>query len=110
MTKDNPTQTNNVPKMELEEAIKIVNAAIRKEEERYSKIANSTDDENPVLIEGCTSTNYYCQLVVDPKALARTLLDYEYPTWKILGADAPTDMWDDLGKIYGLATVSSIDI
>ena len=112
MEKENEKQTeaNKPTEMELEQAVKIVNAAIRKEEERYRKIANSADKQKPVLVEGCTTTNYDCQLMVDPKTLAHTLLYNEYPTWKILKADSPDRMWEDLGKIYGLEYVTSFDL
>ena len=111
MTKDDEKQieASKPTEMELEQAVKIVNAAIRKEEERYRKIANS-DDQEPVLVEGCTTTNYNCQLMVDPKTLAHVLLHNEYPTWKILGTESPDSMWEDLGKIYGLEYVTSFDL
>ena len=112
MTKDDEKQikASKPTEMELEQAVKIVNAAIRKEEERYGKIANSDDDQEPVLVEGCTATNYDCQLMVDPKTLAHVLLYNEYPTWKILGTESPDSMWEDLGKVYGLEYVTSFDL
>lgn len=96
-------------KKKLEGALKIVNAAISREYERFAKIAN-TEEGDPIMLEGETSTGHYCQLMADPKVVAKIMLDYEYPTWSVLGEDAPEDMWNELGHRFGLATVTGADI
>ena len=93
----------------LEEAVDLVNAKIREYREKLQKIA-TTDEQDPILIEGETSRGFYCQLMVDPKDPARIMLDYDYPTARILGEDAPDAMWEDLGRFYGLQSISSVDL
>ena len=110
MAKENETTPSKPTEMALEQAVKIVNEAIRKEEQRLREIANETTEQEPVLIEGTTTTNYFCRLMAEPRPIARTLLDYNFPTCKILGTDAPDDMWEYLGRIYGLQSVCSVDI
>ena len=96
-------------KEELAQAVKIVNEAIRAEEEKLKKIA-STEEQAPIMIEGTTSAGYCCQLMASPKDAARIMLDYNYPTWKVLEEEAPCGMWEDLGRKFGLESVSSIDL
>ena len=94
---------------DIYEAIRLVNEAIRKEEERLRKIAD-TEEQSPICIEGLTMMGYECRLMVDPKDAARILLEYEYPTWTVLGKDCPDAMWGELSRFYGLESVSFIDI
>ena len=96
-------------KDELERAVKVVREAIREQELLYEELA-SKDDQSPVMVEGATKTGYYCQIMVDPKDAARIMLDYNYPTWKVLEEDSPTEMWSSLADLYGLESVSSIDL
>lgn len=99
--------TNNDNK--LEEAVNLVNAKIREYREKLEKIAK-TEEQDQILIEGETSRGFYCQLMVDPKDAARIMLDYDYPTARILGEDAPDAMWTTLGQFYGLQSISSVDL
>ena len=94
---------------ELLNAVKIVQAAIKAKEDRYRKIA-STEEQDPILLEGATAKGYYCQMMVDPKDVAQLFLEYDYPVWSVLEEDAPTAMWDDLARFYGLESVSSVDL
>lgn len=94
---------------ELAKAVKIVQKAIRDMEAEYEKIAK-TEEQGPVMLEGSTRTGYACQMMVDPKDVAKVFLDYQYPVWYILGEEPPMDMWERLAEIYGLDTVSSVDI
>jgi len=108
------TDTNKPPKetisnKELESAVKTVQAAIRAMEAEYRKIG-SMDDQSPIMLEGETSTGYYCQMMVDPKDVAEVFLKYDYPVWRTLEEDVPQEMWDELARIYGLETVSSVDL
>lgn len=93
----------------LVEAVKIVNKAIMAEYARLDKIAR-TDEGDPIGIEGTTLTGHPCEVLVDPKDVAKIFLEYDYHIWKILGEEAPDTMWDDLAQKFGLATVSSVDI
>ena len=93
----------------LATAVKLVNEAISADEERL-KIIASGSDQDPIMIEGETDTGYYCQIMVDPKEVARVFLRYDYSIWKVLELDAPDGMWDELARIFGLKTVSSVDL
>ena len=94
---------------ELAKAVEIVQTAIRDEEARLEKIAN-TEEQDPVMLEGTTRTGYYCQIMIDPREAAQVLLDYQYPVWEVLKEESPMGLWDRLAEIYGLDTVSSVDI
>lgn len=94
---------------ELENAVKVVNDAIMAEYKRIEEIAK-TEEDDPILIEGKTTAGYFCQLMVDPKDVAKIALEYNYPVWHILQQDCPDGMWEDLGRKFGLATVCSIDL
>lgn len=93
----------------LSEAVKIVNEAIMKEFKRLEEIAKIEESE-PIMIEGETTAGYFCRMMVDPKDVAKIILEYNYPVWHILEEDYPEAMWEDLGRKFGLATVCSIDI
>lgn len=93
----------------LSAAVKLVNEAIAAEYKRLESLAKA-EENDPILVEGETSAGYYCQMMVDPKDVARILLDYNYPVWRILEEDAPDGMWEDLGRKFGLTTVSSFDL
>lgn len=80
-----------------------------KRRKRLEEIAK-TEDQDPVMIEGETTAGYYCQLMANPKDAANIMLDYDYPLYEAMGEDAPTAMWQALGRHFGLANVSSIDI
>jgi hypothetical protein len=94
---------------DLAKAVKIVQEAIRAEAARYKKIAQ-TEEQDPVMLEGRTRTGYYCEMMVDPKDVAKVFLDYDYPVWHILEEEPPEGIWDRLAEIYGLDAVNSVDI
>ncbi len=94
---------------ELNGAVNLVNEAIKAERSRLEEIAK-TEEGDPILIEGETTAGYFCQMMVDPKDVAKIALEYNYPVWHILQEDCPDDMWEDLGRKFGLATVSSMDL
>ena len=48
--------------------------------------------------------------MVDPSVVAKTMFRYDYPTCKLLGQEAPVEMWEDLGCEFGLKTVYSVDL
>lgn len=93
----------------LEKAVAIVKEAIRKQEEEYQKISTA-GGSCFVTLEGRTEKGYRCEIVVDPKDVAKIFLEYDYPLWKVLGLDAPPEMWDTLAEYYGLESVEHIDI
>lgn len=94
---------------ELEQAVKLVNEAIEKERKRLNDAASGIDQE-PVMIEGETTAGFFCQLMVDPKDVAKIILRYDYPTCRVLGEEAPDEMWEELGRHFGLSVVSSFDL
>lgn len=38
------------------------------------------------------------------------MLRYDYPTTRVLGKDAPDEMWEELSKKFGLEYIFGIDI
>ena len=98
-----------VGRLPLDIAVPIVNAAITEYRDKLTKIAK-TEESEPILVEGQTTAGYYCQMMVDPKEVAQILLDWEYPTYRILEEEAPQGMWDELGEQFGLSSVSSFDL
>ena len=90
-------------------AIKLVKEAIMVETRRLEKIASS-NEQGPILIEGETHADYYCQLMVDPSVVAKIMLRYDYPTCRVLEHEASDDMWEELGREFGLKTVCSVDL
>lgn len=96
-------------KQGLREAVATVNEAITKERQRLLEISQK-EEQGPICLEGETSTGHYCQLMVDPKDVAKILLDYDFPLYSVLNEDAPDMMWEDLGRKYGIKTVCSVDI
>lgn len=93
----------------LTSAVKLVNEAIMAEFKRLEE-ASKNEEGDPIMIEGETTAGYYCQLMVDPKDVAKIMLDYNYPVWRILEEDAPDDMWEELGRKFGLKTACSVDL
>lgn len=93
----------------LHNAVELVNKAIN---ERTIKLQAYTqiEENDPVMLEGETTKGYYCQMMVNPKDVARIMLDYDYPMYDILGEEAPTGMWDDIAAHFGLGSVVSVDI
>ena len=93
----------------LDSAVNLVNEAIMAEYKRLEEIAE-TEEGDPIMVEGETTAGYFCQMMVDPKDVAKIALEYNYPVWHILYQDYPDCMWEDLGRKFGLATVCSIDL
>ena len=62
------------------------------------------------MVEGEMSAGYFCQLMVDPKDVAKILLEYDYSVWRVLEEEAPDEMWEDLGRKFGLEHVCSVDL
>ena len=93
----------------LVEASRIVREAITKyckELEGYIK----NEENDPILVEGETATGYYCQMMVDPKDVAEIILRYDYPVWHVIGEEAPDEIWEELGRKFGLSVVNSFDL
>ena len=95
--------------IKLNDAVAVVQKEIRDLRAKYETIAK-TEEQDPITVDGKTSTGYYCQLMVDPKDVAKILLEYDYPVWRVLGEDAPDAMWENLGRKFGLESVCSVDL
>lgn len=67
----------------LASAAKLVNEIIAAEYERLETLAK-TEENDPILVEGETSAGYYCQMMADPKDVARIMLNYNYPIGEFL--------------------------
>lgn len=93
----------------LDSAVNLVNEAIMAEYKRLEEIAK-VEEGDPIMVEGETTAGYFCQMMVDPKEVAKIALEYNYPVWHILKEDYPDVMREDLGRKFGLATVCSIDL
>lgn len=76
---------------------------------KYESVAE-TEERDPIMVEGETSTGYYCQLMADPKDVAKILLECNYPVWRVLDEDAPRAMWEYLGRKFGLEYVCSVGL
>lgn len=101
--------TNKARKEAISEAVRLVNGEIRNERKRLEDISH-TEDADPILVEGETSTGYHAQIMIDPREVAEIMLKYAYPFWDTLGQDAPDGMWRDIADMIGLRSVSSVDI
>lgn len=93
----------------LSSAVKLVNEAIAEEIKRIESFL-SDEEHDPIMIEGETETGHYCQLMVNPTEVAKIFLRYNCPIWRILEEDAPEEMWRELGRVFGLKTVISVDL
>lgn len=94
---------------ELLTAARLVREAISGYREKLEQAAK-TEEGDPIMVEGVTTAHYDCQLMVDPKDVARIILEYDYPTYHILGEEAPIEMWEALGRRFGLLRVSGFDL
>lgn len=103
-----PTEKTQ-PDIPLSEAVRIVRAAIKAEEDRLQRIADSQEEE-PIMLEGETSAGYIVHVMSDPAKVAKVLLDYDYPLYKALEEDWPQDMWEALAQMVGLESVYSVDM
>lgn len=93
------------------EAVDIVNQAIEKYRASLEAIVSADDgDNNPILIEGITTAGYDCQMMVSPKEVAKIILEYDFSTYEILGQEAPQEMWEDLGRHFGLKHVFAFNL
>ena len=101
-----PKQTEPIS---LSDAVRIVKAAIDAEETRLKKLANETEGD-PVMLEGETSARFNVQMMVEPSIVAKIMLKYEYPVYKVLEEDAPQAMWDEMAEMVGLGEVYGVDI
>ena len=97
---------------ELAHAREIINQKISDERTKLEAITLLKPDAepHPVCVEGETETGYYCQMMVDPRHIAPILLKHNYPVFKAVQEDFPDELWQDLGRKLGLATVISVDL
>lgn len=93
----------------LEEAVKVVKAAIEAKEKNLQAYVDAQEPD-PVMLEGGTSEGYQVQMMISPAIPARIMLKYDYPTYDILEEEAPSEMWDEMAKMVGLASVDTVDI
>ena len=93
----------------IKDAVELVNSEIAAYEENLQFLLTNKENE-PIMVEGETHTGYHCMMMVDPADVARVLLDFNYPTIHILEQEPPYDLWEELGRKFGLKTVSSFDL
>lgn len=70
--------------IKLEDAVAVVQKEICDLRAKYESVAK-TEEQDPIMVEGETSAGYFYQLIVDPKDVAKILLEYDYPVWRVLG-------------------------
>lgn len=75
-----------------------------------SPFANKNGQDHPIMVEGETTADYYCQLIVNSQEVAKIFVDYDYALYRILDEDALDTMWEDLGRKFGLEHVCSVDL
>lgn len=95
--------------IKLNDTVAVVQKEIRDLRAKYETIAKA-EEQDPIMVEGETTTGYYCQLMVDPRDVAKIFADYDYALYRVLGEDAPDVMWEDLGRKFGLEHVCSVDL
>ena len=95
--------------IKLGDAVAVVQKEIRDLRIKYESVAK-TEEQDPIMVEGETTAGYFCQLMVDPKDVAKIFVDYDYALYRVLGEDAPDAMWEDLGRKFGLEHVCSVDL
>lgn len=95
--------------IKLGDAVAVVQKEIRDLRAKYEPVAK-TEEQDPIMVEGEMSAGYFCQLMMDPKDVARIFVDYDYALYRVLGEDAPDAMWEDLGRKFGLEHVCSVDL
>lgn len=93
----------------LAEAVKVVNAEIDRRTKAYERIA-STDGQDLVMVDGSTIQGYNCQLMADPKVIAKVFLDYDYAACTVLDNEPSPDMWGELARKFGLDEVFGVDL
>lgn len=99
------------PEITLSEALKIVNQAIRKREDSLRKyITDNSTSEETIIVYGVTYAGCRCTIEADASKIAKIMLDYDEPTFNILGEDCPDDMWSELASATGIKTVCEVDI
>lgn len=96
--------------IKLEDAVAVIQKEIRKWCEKYESVANENEQDHPIMVEGETTTGYFCQLMVNSQEVAKIFVDYDYALYRVLGEDAPDTMWENLGRKVGLERVCSVDL
>lgn len=95
---------------QLKEALSLVQIAISDYRTKLEAITITNEECDPILLEGETEAGYYCNMMIDPKPVAKILLHYDYPIFRILDEDAPDAMWEELARLVGLRAVTSFDL
>lgn len=87
-----------------------ISVALREYTDELDAIISSEDDLDPIMVEGETNTGYYCQMMVNPKEVAKIILKYDYPLYAFFEEESPQAMWDELAELFGLARISTFDL
>lgn len=95
--------------IEIEDAVRIVNATIEGRRRRLQAVANG-ENHLPIEITGETETDYPAVVEVDPAKVCKLLLDFDEPIYRALDMEYPTELWKELANLSGLHIVDSIDV
>lgn len=63
--------------IKLEDAVAVVQKEVREWRAKYESVAKA-EEQDPIMIEGETTAGYFCQLMVDPRDVAKIFVDYAY--------------------------------
>ena len=77
--------------IKLEYAVAVAQKETRKWHTKYESVVKAAE-QDPIMVEGEAWTGYYCQLMTDPKDVAKILLEYDYLVWRVFDEDAPDAM------------------
>ena len=109
VTEAEPSPIIEVHKTTLNEAVNIVNRAIVERDAELKRLSEE-DEHPPIPVWGRTSNDYEVQAMVDPKIVARIMLEFDYSIYDVLKLDAPEAMWNEIAYKIGLAEVSAVDL
>lgn len=104
-------ETTEAKTKALQEARDLINQEISDYRTKLEALTLCDQSQlDPIMIDGETTAGYQVRLFDTPGDAARIMLKYDWPVYRTLGEDAPDEMWEELGRHYGLETVCSIDL
>lgn len=97
--------------MTLSEAVRIVRKAIAAEEDYLKQKIATNETTDLVTLVGESDTGYVVHVMaVRPAEVIQTMLNYDYPLYKVLGESAPQRMLNELARITGVDNVFEVDL
>lgn len=75
--------------IELEDTVAVVQKKEIHDLRIKCKTIAKTEEQGSIMVEGKTSNGYSCQVILDPKDVAKILFKYDYPVWRVLKEETP---------------------